>query len=397
MNVVFIFTSSLFLLWVIRDLFYWLSVWQENDYRQDRFFAFLKKRSKKNNFFSTTFSAAKLLIFFAYGFVIFNDDLLVLYQYVIISLYLLQSFFLLQELYVNHFKKPAITLRSTLVIALTLVTALLIFAIPLTDRFFWLLFIDLIIPFVVGFYVILFVFPIEIYTDWQIEKAGQKIREHPKVQVIAVTGSVGKSLTKDYLATLLSQKYLVIKTEGKNNTAIGVAKTIIKKLDSNTEFFIAEISAYHQGEIGMLTRLIRAKIGVLTAITNQHLSLFKSLENIKKTNFELVESLPKQGFCLFSGDNQNTLSLYKKSKKTKVLYKTAKSSSLDSVGAHEIVAYGIVSKQRKKVCTIHFHNTSLQVVLHPTVHVERLLPAVYLALYFGMNEQEIKKGLALLR
>src|SRR6185369_9060320 len=177
-----------------------------------------------------------------------------------------------------------------------------------------------------GFYVILFVFPIEIYTDWQIEKAGQKIREHPKVQVIAVTGSVGKSLTKDYLATLLSQKYLVIKTEGKNNTAIGVAKTIIKKLDSNTEFFIAEISAYHQGEIGMLTRLIRAKIGVLTAITNQHLSLFKSLENIKKTNFELVESLPKQGFCLFSGDNQNTLSLYKKSKKTKVLYKTAKSS-----------------------------------------------------------------------
>src|SRR6266403_1941186 len=152
MNVFFIFTSSLFFLWIIRDLFYWLSLWQENEYRQDRFFATLSKRSKKNKFFSTAFLVAKWAVFFSYGFVIFNDDLLIPYQYLIISLYFLQSFFLLREISLNHLRKPSITFRATIVIALTLVTLLFIFAIPLTDRFFWLLFIDLITPVIVAFY-----------------------------------------------------------------------------------------------------------------------------------------------------------------------------------------------------------------------------------------------------
>ncbi|MBI5122957.1 hypothetical protein HZA75_03815, partial [Candidatus Roizmanbacteria bacterium] len=325
-----------------------------------------------------------------YFFVILNDDLLIAYEYLIICFYLLQSFFILREIYVNHFRKPEITFRATVIIFLTLVTILAIFAIPLVDRFFWLIFIDLITPFIIGFYVIVLLFPIEIYNDWQVEKAGRMIREHPKLLVIAVTGSVGKSLTKDYIAAVLQNKFNVIKTDGKNNTLIGVSKTILKKLEDDTQIFVAEISAYKQGEIKMLSDLIRPQIGVLTAINNQHLSLFKTLDNIKKTNFELVESLPKNGFCLFNGNNKNTLSLYKRSKKARILYHSLNNLPENYNSVKEIAAFAVFHKQKYTSFTVRLNNKEIHLNL-PSNHLDHLLPALYLANYLGMTEREIKR------
>jgi len=199
----------------------------------------------------------------------------------------------------------------------------LLFAIPLTDRFFWLLLIDAAIFPLVIFFVLLFVFPIEIYNDWKIEKAGRRIRSYKNILVIAVTGSVGKSMVKDYLAEILKYKFNVVKTKGKGNTMPGIANTILEEINNSTEIFIAEISAYKKGEINLLCEFIRPTIGILTAINSNHLSLFKTLDNIKKINNELVKYLPKHGFCLFAGNNSNTTGLYKNSKKTKVIYKTS--------------------------------------------------------------------------
>lgn len=395
MNVLFIFTSSLFFLWVLRELFFWLTAWQKNEYRQDRFFATVKIKVKKFKPLHTLFYIGKWLLFFAYFFVIFDDDLLLPYQYLIVGFYLFQSIFLLKEIYRNTLKKPFLTLRATIIIFLTLATILSFFAIPLFDRFFWLLFVDLITPLVVGFFVLLFLFPIEIYNDWQVEKAGVKIRTHPKLLVIAVTGSSGKSLVKDYVAILLSNKFNVIKTDGKNNTAIGVARTILKKLESNTQIFVAEISAYQRGEIAMLCELIRPKIGILTAINNHYLSLFKTLENIKRTNYELVESLPKQGFCIFNGNNKNTVSLYKRSPKRKVLY--ANVDSIESLNAREIVAFNIRQKQKRTTFTIALRDRQLTLTVSASHHIDSLLPAIYLASYLGMTDKEIKREIALLK
>ncbi len=397
MDVLFIFISSLFFLWVIRELFYWLAFWQENEYRTDRFFAALKRKSRRHSPFSTLFHVGKWLIFFAYGFVVFNDDLLAPYQYTVIALYLLQSFFLLREIYFNHLKKPQITLRAVLIITLTLITVLFIFAIPLVDRFFWLLFVDLVTPLVVAFYVLFFAFPIEIYNDWQIEKAVIKMRNHPNLLVIAVTGSVGKSMTKEYVARLLRKKYKVIKTDGKNNTAIGIARTVLQKLDDDTQIFVAEISAYQPGEIKMLCQLIRPKIGVLTPINSYYLTLFKSLENIKKTNYELVTSLPSQGFCLYNGDNKNTFELYKKSRKGKVLYRTTKATEILKKGQKEIVADHIVRKTKRTIFSTRLKNKKVDFILNTSHHIDQLLPAIYLASFLGMSEQEIRREVALLK
>lgn len=397
MDVLFIFTSSLFFLWVIRDLFFWLSVWQQNDYRQNRFFAAIRKRPRKQPLPTTIFFFIKWFIFFAYGLVILNDSSLDIYQYVIFGLYLVQSFFLLQEIYLNHLRKPIITFRVTGIIAVTLATVLLLFAIPLVDRFFWLLFIDLLTPVIVAFYVLVSSFPIEIYNDSQIEKAGQKIREHPDVLVIAVTGSVGKSLTKDYIAAILSRKFHVIKTEGKDNNTIGVAQTILKKLDDKTQIFVAEISAYQKGEIGMLCELIKPQIGVLTNINSYYLPIFKTMDAITKTNFELVQSLPKQGFCLYDGNSKNTWTLYKKSRKTKVLYRSSPNNVMNTPVDNEIVASNIVHKQKRTTFSVKVKNEKFDLNLKRFHHIEALLPALYIASYLGMTEQEIKRQVALLK
>ena len=397
MDAIFIFISSIFFLWVIRELFYWLAIWQENEYRQDRFFAALKKRPRRHIVSFTIFYFCKWLILFSYGFVVFNYDLVTPYQYLIIGLYLVQSYFLLMEIYQNHLKKPELTARSVLIIILTLCSVLLIFAIPLMDRFFWLLFVDLITPLIVGFFVLLFAFPIEIYNDWQIEKAVIKLRNHPSLLVVAVTGSVGKSMTKEYIARILRKKYTVIKTDGKNNTAIGIARTIHDKLEKDTDIFVAEISAYQPGEIAMLCELIRPKIGVLTAINSHYLALFKTMEKIKQTNYELVTSLPSNGFCLYNGDNKNTFELYGKSRRKKILYRTTKIDGTIKKGQKEVVARNIVYKTKRVTFSVSLKNKKIDFMMNATHHIDQILPAIYLASFLGMSEQEIKREVALLK
>jgi len=397
MEIVFIVTSSLFFLWIIRQLFFWLWVWQQNDYRYDRFVASFRRNFRKHQLLFVFFPFGKWLLFFLYGYVVFHTEFLVAYQYAIVALYGTLSFFLLREIYFNQLKKPQITLRITILIAVILLVILLLFAIPLLDRFFWLLAIDLLTPMIITTIVLLTSFPIEIYHDSQIEKAGQKIRQFPNLLVIAVTGSVGKSRTKDYLATLLKAKFNVVKTDGKDNTLIGVSQTILRNITNKTDIFVAEISAYKPGEIAMLSELIKPKIGVLTTINSYYLSLFRSMDAIKKTNYELVESLPKDGFCLYNGNSTNTKALYKKSRKGKVLFHVTTTGALPIGNLKEFTAYDVVHTAKRTSFQVAFQGRSIRFSLHQFHHFEALLPAIYIALQLGISEQEIQRKIVHLK
>lgn len=393
MDILFVFASCLFFLWVLRELFFWIFIWQENEYRQDRVFYFLKNRIKKLRPLNIFLTVIKFIILFSYIFIIFNERFLNLYQYIIVSLFIFQSYLVLQDIYHNQIKKPRLNLRAASIIILTIFTIFLLFTVPLTDKYFWLLLVDLVLFSIIYFFVIIFLFPIEIYNDWKIEKAGRKIRFFKNLLVITVTGSVGKSLVKDYLAEVLNKKFNVVKTKGKNNTITGIASTILKEIDKDTEIFIAEISAYKKGEINLLCEFIRPTIGILTAINSHYLPLFKTLENIKKTNYELVNYLPKNGFCLFAGGNNNTFSLYKKSKKTKVLYKIYKNQYVPKNNIKEIAAYNVEKKQEKILFDISINQQIFHFKINNHKHLEQLLPAIYLANHFGMTEKEIKLAL----
>ncbi len=129
--------------------------------------------------------------------------------------------------------------------------------------------------------------------------AKQKMN-HFKGTVIGITGSYGKTSTKELLAFVLSQKHKVAKTERNDNSEIGVAKTVLR-LKGDENFFVVEMGAYKIGEIKQICDTVKPKIGIITGLGDQHLALFGSLDNLRKAKYELVDSLPNNGFRLIAG------------------------------------------------------------------------------------------------
>lgn len=158
--------------------------------------------------------------------------------------------------------------------------------------------------------VILILTPFTLYLKKRlIVKAKQKIASHKNLKVIGITGSFGKSSTKEFLFQILSQHFKVLKTPGNINVDIGVAQIILRNLKPEHEIMIAEMGAYKIGEIKKIGDMIKPSIGIVTAAQGAHLSLFKSWENLKKAKFELIESLQPGGIGIFNLDNPGSFEL----------------------------------------------------------------------------------------
>lgn len=119
------------------------------------------------------------------------------------------------------------------------------------------------------------------------------------IPVIAITGSVGKTSTKDMVSSVLSTKYKVLKTEGNNNNNIGLPFTILRYKDEDV--MVLEMGMNHMGEISYLTDIARPTIGVITNIGTAHIGILGSRENILKAKLEIVEGL--DGLLIINNDN----------------------------------------------------------------------------------------------
>ena len=144
--------------------------------------------------------------------------------------------------------------------------------------------------------------PIDIcIANYYIGKAVKKLKDSG-ITVIAITGSYGKTCTKDMLATLLND---AISPKGSCNTPLGIASFINKSNLAGYKYLILEFGARNVGDIKQLCKLFCPQYGIVTGICEQHLVTFKNLQNIVKTKGELVESLPSQGFCVLNGADDN--------------------------------------------------------------------------------------------
>ncbi|MBR4694392.1 MAG: UDP-N-acetylmuramoyl-tripeptide--D-alanyl-D-alanine ligase [Bacilli bacterium] len=140
------------------------------------------------------------------------------------------------------------------------------------------------------------------------QMAKDKLASMNNMDVIGVTGSYGKTSTKNILYDILSIKYNVFKTPSNYNTPYGLMITINNYLDKYNDYFIAEMGACKQGEIKELCDLVHPKYGILTRIGLAHLETFGSEEIIQSTKFELIESLPHDGLGVLNGDDEKQLS-----------------------------------------------------------------------------------------
>ena len=114
-------------------------------------------------------------------------------------------------------------------------------------------------------------------------------RSKYNIPVIAITGSVGKTSTKDIVASVVSQKFKTLKTEGNNNNNIGLPLTILKL--KNEEALVVEMGMNHFGEISLLTNIAKPTLAIITNIGTSHIGNLGSRENILKAKLEILEGM----------------------------------------------------------------------------------------------------------
>ena len=122
------------------------------------------------------------------------------------------------------------------------------------------------------------------------KEAKKKLLEMPDLQVIAITGSYGKTSIKNFVAQILSTKYKVHATPRSVNTLAGIMGDINNNLEADTEIYVCEAGARERGDIYNITTFIEPQVAVVGKVGEAHIEYFKSLENIIATKLEIMQS-----------------------------------------------------------------------------------------------------------
>ena len=354
-DIIFIFIVTIFILLSAKHILYWVWLWQLKEYRTDRMQAHFQDIGFKNS----------LLALIGYSSLRQN-------------------------------KMPKFTIKSLLIFFCAFMAGVLLPIILLGNLVsVWKLsfqvsgfyFLILTLPLVIFLLVIVLNFISNIFKRRIIERARKKIAKFPNLTVVGITGSYGKSATKEILASILEKKYKILKTPANINTAIGIAQLILRDLTAEHQIFIAEMGAYKKGEIKEICDIVKPKIGILTAVNEQHLALFGNIENTIAAKFELIELLPKDGLAILNiGDKniQKGLEARKISAQKKLYSAEAKADisavDIDVLSGHpKFRTVDGAQIQDFKINLIGRHNVS------------NALAAIAAAEYFGLGVKEISE------
>jgi UDP-N-acetylmuramoyl-tripeptide--D-alanyl-D-alanine ligase len=157
-------------------------------------------------------------------------------------------------------------------------------------------------------------YPIEAGLRSMFRENARRTLQQANPVVIGITGSYGKTSTKEYLAHILSGRFRVLATPKSYNTLMGVCIVINTHLrhDYGYDYFIVEMGAYVEGEIREICRLVKPQISIVTAVGPQHLERFGSIEKTAKAKYEIIEALPPDGVGVFNWDNPHVRAMYER-------------------------------------------------------------------------------------
>ena len=145
--------------------------------------------------------------------------------------------------------------------------------------------------------------------------------------LIAVTGSAGKTTTKEAIAHVLSARFRVLKSEGNFNNHFGLPLMLLK-LEPEHDLAVIEMGMSHGGEIRALAKIAQPQIGVVTNVAAVHLEFFDSLAGIAQAKYELVESLPPSGTAVLNADDEYVSQFGRDFKGKVLLYGTRENASV---------------------------------------------------------------------
>ena len=206
------------------------------------------------------------------------------------------------------------------------------------------------------------------------------------IPFIGITGTNGKTTTKELIANVLSQKYKVLATKGNLNNHIGVPLTLLS-ITPEHEIAIIEMGANHPGEIDFLCQIAEPDYGIITNVGKAHLEGFGSFEGVKQTKSELYRYIAKNGKGIFiNADNEHLMPLAG-GNSTKYTY-ASKNESADLLGMQAGNDVFLVAKVLFEKGWLYLRSN-----LTGAYNLENILAAVRIGLHFGLDPLLIQKGI----
>jgi UDP-N-acetylmuramoyl-tripeptide--D-alanyl-D-alanine ligase len=226
-----------------------------------------------------------------------------------------------------------------------------------------------------------------------LQEAAKFWRNKLKVEVIGITGSVGKSTTKEVVAEVLSQRYCTLKNKGNLNNEIGLPLTMFSLTELH-ERAVLEMGFYVPGEIEFLCNLASPRIGVVTNIGTVHASRAGTQEDIARGKSELVEALPEDGFAILNYDDLLVRAMAEKTHARVFFYGMDNvvdlwADNVESLGLEGIRFFLHYRHEKNRPAEV----LQLRVPLIGRHSVQTALRAAAVGLVDGLTWQEIVSGL----
>ena len=215
----------------------------------------------------------------------------------------------------------------------------------------------------------------------------QELAHHHRKQlalpVVQITGTNGKTTTKELTAAVLAKRYKVLFTEGNFNNHIGVPKTLLR-LTEEHEIAVIETGANHPGEIADLSKIVDADCGLITNVGKAHLEGFGSLEGVVLTKCELYQYLSSkpEGFIFLNADNPL---LAPQTKGLRAITYGKPEQGYDVEG--EVISCDPQLRLRLRIANGEWHEVQTQLV--GAYNLDNMLAAAAVGLRFGVSEADI--------
>lgn len=200
---------------------------------------------------------------------------------------------------------------------------------------------------------------------------------------VAVTGSVGKTTTKEFVSAVLSQHYPITKTQGNFNNQLGLPLTLLS-LKEKDEALVVEMGMSARGEIAYLSELARPKIGMITCIGSSHIEHLGSREGIRDAKMEITKGMGAGSILLLNGDEPLLADV------SGALYISMKNRYAD------FYIHSIEQTENGSAFDLTFKDTTYESIIIPVIGAHNVWDAAYafaVGLLCGMGEYEIRRGL----
>jgi UDP-N-acetylmuramoyl-tripeptide--D-alanyl-D-alanine ligase len=228
-------------------------------------------------------------------------------------------------------------------------------------------------------------------TTKALQRLGSYVRQLWGRRLLAITGSMGKTTTKAFIATLLSQSFRVFQSPGNFNNEIGVPLSLLR-LESHHDFAVLELGMNHPREIATLSRICTPDAAMITNVAPVHLEFFSDLDSIAEAKAEILEALGEGGEFFYNADDPKVRAIARRHRGTVL-----------SFGFDESAQVRVANDQFSSLSEMRFEIQTPDALLAAVVPfvgkhlLYDIVAAVAVASYYGLSSEEIEAGLTQLR